>query len=1257
MADDELSPSQQPAADEDAPSAEPALKNPSLDDTALLTPASSSNRPVESTTSSQRFGDYEVLEEIARGGMGVVYKARQKSLGRVVALKMILDGQLASEQLVKRFQGEAEAAARLDHSGIVPVYEVGALNGRHFFSMALVEGGSLLKLLARGPLPAKEAADLVRQIAEAIEYAHQQGVVHRDLKPQNILLDKQGRPKITDFGLAKRLDSADGLTASGDIVGTPGYMPPEQALGKIHELGPLVDVYALGALLYFLLAARPPFQAATIAETLKQIIEQEPVSPRLLNPATPLDLETICLKALQKAPARRYQSAQALADDLGRYLRGEPIQARPVSAAEKAIRFCRRKPAVAALMGAAAALLLGAVALVIVSSRLSVARANALAQISKLASLESERRELKANAKAKEAELQLQVQAAATADYFRKLSEMERRADERPLGWTWDQQKSIQEAADLNTRAVNNAELRNHAALAAVSFDLRPVATIDDTLHVSALACSPDGKWAALAQLKNWLDGTVLIKSLPTGETVHKLSYPSHKLWSIAAQRQDGAVSMAISSESRWIAVGTRSGMIHLWDLTSSPPKLSSWQAERQEIEGLVFLPDGQRFVSACSASPIKYWSVESPGESLATIDAMKGSRIAADGHGRFLATQTHVLYGSDYSRRQEMDIRAASLAIHPGGRLIAAGGSGGEVWLVDATTGRIALEFIDPKFGKAHEGRFVDVAVDPRGELLATTTTSQHNLWELATGKLVGSVPIGDAEEARVAFTGGGRYLVGSGNRKTVVYEIAGRDDSARKFPDVQSLVAVGNAPISAFDVATDDRDLVTLSHSRDPGKKYFTGDISSWNLATGARQMAAALDLTFDDAFPSAGSVAWDHQGKFLAATDGSGNLSLLECAEKTRLVAHRDTRPPPASWMVVEEDRFELVGGEVAAVVRDDPLAANGRAVRVELGQPDWPLRLFPHMLPLGDGVFAVYARLRAEEAHDFDHVCRTAITKVGDVIVQQNWWGMTVPSDRYTWCKVDEFAQREDSSHFFAVATIAGGRPVWVDSFAFVPLARDHAHDLEFSHDGTRLLGLAGENQVLAWQVPDLAIANRYSNEVPGMLFGKGTLNDLVVGRERAYLVGADEQLKWLEAVNCEVKHTVWLHTNIAKIAVAADENWCAIGYFDGLVQTYSLPGCELLQELPRHRESVAALTVSPSGHWLASSSRDSILRLHRRESAAQNFSEYVTVPMPAPIKQLQFTSGEQLLLLLENERAVRRWDLAALQARLAAQLGE
>jgi len=311
------------------------------------------------------FGDYELLEEIARGGMGVVYKARQVKLQRIVAVKMILAGELANQTDVERFHTEARAAANLHHPNIVAIHEVGQHDGQHYFSMDYVAGESLANKIARGPLPAREAATLLMKVAQAVSFAHVEGVIHRDLKPANILLDAKGEPHVTDFGLAKGIQGQPGaaatgldLTQTGQVLGTPSYMPPEQAAGKTKDISSRSDVYSLGAVLYCELTGRPPFQAASTLDTLLQVLDREPVPPRTLNSAVSRDLETICLKCLAKEPRKRYPSAQELAADLDRFLTGRPIQARRIGPVGRSWRWCRRNPTLAAASALAVAGLL-----------------------------------------------------------------------------------------------------------------------------------------------------------------------------------------------------------------------------------------------------------------------------------------------------------------------------------------------------------------------------------------------------------------------------------------------------------------------------------------------------------------------------------------------------------------------------------------------------------------------------------------------------------------------------------------------------------------------------------------------------------------------------------------------------------------------------------------------------------------------------------------------------------------------------------
>jgi WD40 repeat protein/tRNA A-37 threonylcarbamoyl transferase component Bud32 len=475
----------------------------------------------------QSFGDYELIERVAHGGMGAVFKARHKKLDRVVALKMILAGGLATPSEVLRFRGEAEAAARLDHPNIVPIYDVGEQDGRPYFSMAFVDGTSLAARLREGPFDPRDAAGLVADLAAAVQVAHDAGVIHRDLKPGNVLLDKTGRPKLTDFGLAKLTDRRSDVTGSGQILGTPSYMAPEQAAETATAVGPAADVYGLGALLFALLTGRPPFQAATTLDTVVHVLSADPPRPTVLNPAVPRDLETICLKCLEKPAAKRYPTAAALRDDLGRFLAGRPILARPVGVFEKAYRWYRRRPVVGT-MAAALVVLLTAVPLLL-SGLLAQAQAR-----------------VKAETDARE-----RVQAAEqrrTRQLFDALvNEAVARRSAHRVGRRFVALERIVAARDLaddhKLPAEEYARLRSEAVSALTQFDLKTTTTGPGWLvGWSGPFCRFAG---AASRFASWdPQGAILVRRAGDHKVIHRIPVESVK---------PGVNVLRMSSDDRYL--------------------------------------------------------------------------------------------------------------------------------------------------------------------------------------------------------------------------------------------------------------------------------------------------------------------------------------------------------------------------------------------------------------------------------------------------------------------------------------------------------------------------------------------------------------------------------------------------------------------------------------------------------------------------------------------------------------------------------
>ena len=678
------------------------------------------------------FGNYELIEEIARGGMGAVFKARQMPLNRIVAVKMLLSGQFAGEDFVKRFRVEAEAAANLQHPNIVAIHEVGEHQGQHYFSMDYVEGTSLADLVRENPLPPSRAAAYLKTIAEAVHYAHQRGVLHRDLKPSNVLIDASDQPRVTDFGLAKRMvrtgstasDSSsetitdagervptDDLTLTGQLLGTPRYMSPEQAQGR-RDLTVATDIYSLGAMLFHLLTGRPPFVADSFEGVLSQLQNNEPVSPRLLNAGLPRDLETICLKCLEKDPRKRYASVQELADELGRVLSDEPIHARPVAPIEKLWRWCRRKPALAGLSASVSLLLLT----VAIGSSVAAFRINRARQEAGHAASEARHSERVATSNLRESYL-------AQAQALRGSSKLDRRI--QALG-------AIAKAAQIEP----SSELRNEAIATLGQSDFR-------IASIHAVAKHPDNEildssfTLAAVRLPS---GQIEVQRAFSREPVARIRPPSGVTW-----------LRRFSPDLRYLAFSTFNDGTCLWDLDQA-----SFAARKLPGEPWGdFSPDSRTF------------AIGSPGQGILLIDLSTGREmrriggkapsraVGFDSSGEKLLCwdneRIEILNVDDGSifRRLEVpgilprgsstDLSGAHrVAWSADGQLVAAG-FGGRIYLFRVEDGKIIQEFAGD--GSA----IISVAMSPSGEFLAASSFHDTRVWEIQTGALLAGMPGGN--------------------------------------------------------------------------------------------------------------------------------------------------------------------------------------------------------------------------------------------------------------------------------------------------------------------------------------------------------------------------------------------------------------------------------------------------------------------------------------------------------------------------------
>ena len=772
------------------------------------------------------FGEYEIIRELARGGMGVVFHAHQTTLDRPVALKMILAGQLADEADVRRFHVEAQAAAGLDHPGIVPIYEVGQHEGQHYFSMGFIEGQSLAQKVAGGPLPPREAAELLGQVAAAVQYAHERGVIHRDLKPANVLLDARGLPKVTDFGLAKKLEADSGLTASGQIMGTPSYMPPEQAAGQHDMVGPLADIYSLGAMLYCLLTARPPFQSASAMDTLLQVLEQEPVPPRQLNAGIPRDLETICLKCLEKSPARRYATALALNEDLSRYLAGVPISARPVGKTERAWRWCRRNPLVACLLAALVLLVTG------VAGGASWAAIRFQKQAERQRTIAAAERRAREDADAASAVAQAQraIALAKSAESLERLSSHLVSNGNLPraegdwlscLPWYTD-------ALAIDTDQPDRGRLHR----------MRLGATLRRVPRLVHLARMPLGKQESVAfapdglRLVGGSDGRVTNLDPLTGRRDEKrldLPRPAGGF----RLSPDGRVAVRLLERAGAKPKEVVTELL-AWDVALDRP-IGPAVVIAGLVSGVAFAPDGRRVATWGNPLPLQFWDLESGRQAIPEISAgLKqhllevqrrvvldieaateitdlekqrvglAARLGITGREAAPASSTQLLIGEVvYSNDRRLLAMAVTIA-NPLVGLIKS-----SVHVFDAETGRPRTPPL------AHPTFIRKVAFSPDGARLVTLTTGQGNtvaearVWETASGKLLlGPLTHGDVLTGYVsvvAFSPDGRRLVTGGSTDARIWDIGKARSHDNTAPLPGGAIAVVFSP--------DGRSLATLS------------------------------------------------------------------------------------------------------------------------------------------------------------------------------------------------------------------------------------------------------------------------------------------------------------------------------------------------------------------------------------------------------------------------------------------------------------
>jgi len=873
------------------------------------------------------FGDYELLAELGRGGQGVVYRARHRSLSRLVALKTIPPDHLAGAHARERFRLEASTVSRLDHPNIVAIYEVGEADGFCFFSMKLVEGGTLAQRIAHGKLPVtnREAAALLTKIASAVHHAHQRGVLHRDLKPSNILLDHEGEPHVSDFGLARLIDEESSLTLSQSLLGTPAYLPPEVALGGGRQATVAADIYGLGAILYQLLTGQPPFAHASIAETLRAVQEEEPVTPWLArrrqwqeeqkNPKSesrspkgiqnpkpeaasgapgkagsalgfrPSDLDIVCLKCLEKEPGQRYGTAHELADDLARFLRQEPILARPVSRTERAWRWCRRKPALSSFVAATALLLLA----ILIGSPMAAYRINRALQAEQVQLRRAEVEELKARHLAYASDMNLAHRAIHEEDLFRARQLLDRH---RPAqvqttdirlptpdlrGWEW---RYLWRQCQGEERFILGQHTAGATAVGLLAdgktvfsagrdkmvrlWELesrRPLGVLPHAEEVIGATASPDGRWLATATMKEGVGQPVLLWDLATQKVAATLAT---NFW-----LRPGSITF--SPDNRWLAFATQFGGIRLWDVNAVSEVTHLPASNKLNFFlGLAFSPDSRTLAyNENEYGAILLWDI-----------ARRAEVARLNGH------QSAVL----------------ALAFSPDGQVLASGSQDRTARLWDLSDRRERVQFTN------RNGGFTKLAFSADGRTLALSGAGSAGrvirLIEVETGKQKAELRGHLKDISGLAFTPHGQSLLSaSGDGTLRVWDVGSpaKDKAAQAF-NRNSTIVDWSSYGPALCLSPDGRHLLIL---------YTNQTFGVWDtlrLAEGERHPLPFIETTF---------AALASGGRLAAFGNRRGEVMLWKAAtERAQFFAqsgtnkvHRLVFSPDGRQLAVADDTKTL------------------------------------------------------------------------------------------------------------------------------------------------------------------------------------------------------------------------------------------------------------------------------------------------------------------------------------------------------------
>jgi WD40 repeat protein len=1161
---------------------QPTLPPPSPEATATLAPQT----PGTPSLDPRAPVGYAIDRELGRGGMGVVYLARELVLKRPCALKMILAGVHSTSSEIERFRTEAQAIARLQHPGIVQVFGIGEHDGKPFMALEYCSGGSLDTRLAKNPLAPKQAAVLVKALAEAVHVAHQANVIHRDLKPANVLLTEKGEPKVTDFGLAKKLDE-QGATRTGNIMGTPSYMPPEQAEGK-KDIGPTADVYALGAILYECLAFRPPFRAATAFDTIMQLLTQEPLPVRQLNAQAPVDLETICAKCLQKDPKKRYATAQELADDLDCYLKGEPIRARPVGVVERGVKWVRRNALVSTL---AMAVLLVLIAGVVVSGWFAI----------------------KAGEEGKEASRQ--AQAARTAeknadDEARAARTAEREAETRAKAETAAKKR----AEDEKNRADDKTSVAQHEKKRAEE----QLGRAEWLVYAGKLS---------LAQ-RAFAEGKIDLALLYLEECQWNLRGWEHRhLWTRCNARQtllghSGAVtSVAFSPDGRCIVTGSEDQTAKVWDAEKGQERISL-KGHTQPVWCVAFSPDGKRlltgsgvpdFLKREKSGEAKLWDADKGLE----IRSLKGhtdriTSVAFSPDGKRLLTGSYDQTAKVWDAETGQEIRSltghtaylSSVAFSPDGRCIVTGSWDGTAKVWDTNMGKEILSF------KGHTGGVRSVAFSPDGKRLLTGSfDNSAKVWDTETGQELNSFKRHSGLVTSVAFSPDGKHvLTGSG----------GYDPQIRPLPgEVTVWDAATGQEIRSFKGHTNSIFSVAFSPE---GKRILTGSADKTAKVWDAEKGQDVLSLN-----GTSGPVTFSPDGKRILTGSNDSPAKVWD-AETGQAILSLKGHTQPVWCVAFSPDGKRIVTGSGGYDNRGGPLPGEVKVWDAEKGQE----------------VFSLKGHTQAVPSVAFSPDGKQIVTGSRDLTAKV--WdaekGQEVRSLHVGGNGVTSVAFSPDGKHLLT-GSLEGTVSVWdAENGQKILVLAAHTEPVwcvAFSPDGKRLLTGSYDQTAKVWDAETgrLVLSFKgHTDEIRTVAFSPDG--------QRIVTGSKDQTAKMWDAQKGQEVLSLSGHTRpVWCVAFSPNGKRLLTGSLDGTTKVWEAEQSQEILFLKGHTSAVTSMAFSPDGKRLLTGSHDLTVKVWDVEKGQEVFSLRGHADS---VTNVAFSSDGQRVFAWDFRQKVLAWSL-------------